>query len=388
MRLPAFAACAAVLALSCADAAFAAAASRPAVRSVTFAGSSVRVPADWPVFDLAAAPHTCMRYDRHAVYLGDPGPDQDCPAVAVGRTETVRIASDGTVSRTHGERTSAEAGSGGGDAHAHADADADATDQVPQPIPKTHARRPRRKLEPAAVYAGLGFDTCAAPSTDVMQAWAKSSPYHATGVYIGGVDRACPDGNLTPDWLRRVSGQGWKFFPIYVGRQAPCWKDPGGGHPALIERARRWTQGVEAADDAADRAGHFGIAQGSPIYFDMEYYPRDNPACTEDVQAFLSAWTDQLHNRGFISGIYSSSGGAIADMALVYDSGAAYRADVAWFAHWDKKPRLFGDPTLNDRYWPGHRRIKQYVGSRNETYGGKRLNIDLNVLDAPVAALK
>ncbi|MFD0639386.1 DUF1906 domain-containing protein [Catenulispora yoronensis] len=221
-----------------------------------------------------------------------------------------------------------------------------------------------------------------------MQTWAKSSPYHATGVYIGGIDRACPDGNLTPDWIRKVDGQGWKFFPIYVGRQAPCWKDPGGGHPALIQRSRRWTQGVEAANDAANRADYFGIAQGSPIYFDMEYYPRSDQNCVQDVQAFLSAWTDQLHARGFVSGIYSSSGGAIADMALVYDSGAAYRADVAWYAHWDKKPQLFGDPTLSDRYWPGHRRIKQYTGGHNETYGGKRLNIDLNVLDAPVAALE
>jgi hypothetical protein len=371
MRLPAFAACAAVLALSCADITLAAAAPRPAMRNVTFAGTSVRVPADWPVHDLTLDPHTCMRYDRPAVYLGDPGPDQDCPASAVGRAETVRIASDGTVTRTHSEQPPT---------------DSDARRQVPQPIPRTAARRPRSKLEPVATYAGLGFDACAAPSADVMQTWAKSSPYHAAGIYIGGLDRACPDGNLTPDWVRKVSGQGWKFFPIYVGRQAPCWKDPGGGHPALIERHRRWTQGVEAADDAADRADYFGIAQGSPIYFDMEYYPRSDPGCTQDVQAFLSAWTDQLHNRGFVSGVYSSSRGAIADLALVYDN-AAYRADVAWFAHWDHKPEVFGDPTLDDRYWPGHRRIKQYTGGHDETYGGRRLNIDLNVLDAPVAAL-
>ncbi|NUR27053.1 MAG: DUF1906 domain-containing protein [Catenulispora sp.] len=377
MRLTALAACAVVLALTCTDAVFAAAGTetgaQSGVRTVTYAGTTVLVPADWPVNDLTADPHTCMRYDRHAVYLGDPGPDQDCPAVAVGRTETVRIASNGAVTRTHGEQEADRAG--------HAD-------RNPEPAPRPRAHRPRRKLEPVATYSGLGFDSCAAPSADVMRVWAKNSPYHAAGIYIGGMDRACPDGNLTPDWVDKVSDQGWKFFPIYVGRQAPCWKDPGGGHPALIERSRRWTQGVQAADDAADRADYFGIAQGSPIYYDMEYYPRGDTACAQDVQAFLSAWTDELHNRGFLSGIYSSSNGAIADMARVYDSGAAYRADVAWYAHWDKKPQLFGDPTLSDRYWPGHRRIKQYTGGHDETWGGKRLNVDLNVLDAPVAALE
>lgn len=304
----------------------------------------------------------------------------DAAYAAIGRTDTVRIASNGKVTGTHGYKTSAY--------------DASETPQTePQQMPRTRSRSERtlrslRTVKAAATYSGLGFDTCAAPSADVMKTWAAASPYHAVGIYIGGLDRACPDGNLTPSWIQTVAKQGWKFFPIYVGLQAPCWKDPGGGHPALIARSRRWTQGEEAADDAVNRAAYFGIAPGSPIYFDMEYYPRNDPGCTQDVQAFLSAWTDQLHARGFVSGIYSSSQGAIADMALVYNTGAAYRADVAWYAHWDKVPQLFGDPTLNDKYWPGARRIKQYQGGHNETYGGKKLNIDLNVLDAPVAALK
>jgi len=323
------------------------------------------------VHDLTTEPHTCIRYDKHAVYLGDPGPDQDCAAGAVGRTDTVRIASDGRVTRTHGYQTSAASAGA-----------------KPEIVPRSRSRVPERPVKAAAMYSGLGFDTCAAPPVDAMKAWAGASPYHAVGVYIGGLDRACPDGNLTPNWIQTVAKQGWKFFPIYVGLQAPCWKDPGGGHPALIARSRRWTQGEEAANDAADRAAHFGIAPGSPIYFDMEYYPRNDTGCTQDVQAFLSAWTDQLHTRGFVSGIYSSSQGAIADMARVYDTQVTYRADVAWYAHWDKVPQLFGDPTLNDKYWPGPRRIKQYQGGHNETYGGKKLNIDLNVLNAPVAALK
>ncbi|MEY9927291.1 hypothetical protein ABH926_001916 [Catenulispora sp. GP43] len=375
MRLFPLVALTAVLTLSCGNAVDAAVGPLSGLKEVSYAGTTVEVPVSWPVHDLTAHPHTCIRYDRHAVYLGDPGPDQNCPAGAVGRTDTVRIASDGSVTRTRGHQASG-------------DKTGDGTGEVPQTAPPNRPHIPERPVKAAATYSGLGFDTCAAPTTDAMKAWAGASPYHAVGIYIGGVDRACPDGNLTPAWIQTVDQQGWKLFPIYVGLQAPCWKDPHHGHPALIDRGRRWTEGQEAADNAADRADSFGIAQGSPIYFDMEYYPRDNPGCTQDVQAFLSAWTDELHTRGFVSGIYSSSHGALADMALLYDSQAAYRADVVWYAHWDKIPRLFGDPTLADRYWPGARRIKQYRGGHNETYGGKRLNIDLNVLDAPVAALK
>jgi hypothetical protein len=221
-----------------------------------------------------------------------------------------------------------------------------------------------------------------------MKAWARASPYHAVGVYIGGPDRACPDGNLSRSWLQTVSKQGWKLYPIYVGLQAPCWKTPYDGRPALIDSRRPWAQGVQAADDAAGRAAFFGIAPGSPIYYDMEFYPHDVPGCTRDVQAYLSAWTAQLHKRGFISGVYSSARGAIADIALIYNTSAVNRADVAWYAHWDKVPHPFGDKTLNDKFWPGSRRIKQYQGAHNETYGGQKLNIDLNALDAPVAALQ
>ncbi len=65
-------------------------------KPVAYDGYVVEVPAGWPVYRLAAAPRRCVRYDTHAVYLGAPGPDQQCPAHLVGRTEAVRIDSAGT----------------------------------------------------------------------------------------------------------------------------------------------------------------------------------------------------------------------------------------------------------------------------------------------------
>ena len=58
---------------------------------MTFGGYTVSVPASWPVYDLTKNPRQCVRYDVHAVYLGTPGPDPDCPPNLVGRVDTVTI---------------------------------------------------------------------------------------------------------------------------------------------------------------------------------------------------------------------------------------------------------------------------------------------------------
>jgi hypothetical protein len=68
-----------------------AAARAPAGRTITYAGYEITVPASWPVYRLDADPGQCVRYDVHAVYLGTPGVNQQCPAGLVGRTETVSI---------------------------------------------------------------------------------------------------------------------------------------------------------------------------------------------------------------------------------------------------------------------------------------------------------
>lgn len=60
-------------------------------RVISFRGVQFDVPGDWPVYDLAAAPSTCVRFDMHAVYLGHPGADQQCPAAVVGRSDAVLV---------------------------------------------------------------------------------------------------------------------------------------------------------------------------------------------------------------------------------------------------------------------------------------------------------
>jgi Domain of unknown function (DUF1906) len=70
-------------------------ASRPGFKVVRFAGYTVTVPASWPVYRLDRDPSQCVRYDRHAVYLGRPGANQQCPAHLVGRTTTISIQATG-----------------------------------------------------------------------------------------------------------------------------------------------------------------------------------------------------------------------------------------------------------------------------------------------------
>lgn len=61
------------------------------LRTVSYHGVEFDVPADWPVYDLAADPSTCVRFDVHAVYVGTPGTDMACPATVVGRADAVLV---------------------------------------------------------------------------------------------------------------------------------------------------------------------------------------------------------------------------------------------------------------------------------------------------------
>lgn len=61
------------------------------VTPVSFAGYTLDVPAGWPVYRLGQDPFRCVRYDRHAVYLGRPGSAQRCPAHLAGRVATLTL---------------------------------------------------------------------------------------------------------------------------------------------------------------------------------------------------------------------------------------------------------------------------------------------------------
>jgi hypothetical protein len=91
-----------------------ASASENGTQSISYAGYEITVPSSWPVYWLARDPAQCVRYDMHAVYLGTPGPDQQCPPGLVGRTDTVSIASPTVAQSAVTSRALAQPGLNGG----------------------------------------------------------------------------------------------------------------------------------------------------------------------------------------------------------------------------------------------------------------------------------
>ena len=230
------------------------------------------------------------------------------------------------------------------------------------------------------IYTGYGFDACTAPSTNALTAWA-ASPYRAVGIYLGGVNRACGDGNLSATWVTTTLSLGWSLLPLYVGLQAPCVSQ------AKLARistnaATANAQGLAAADDAAARATNFGLPLGSPIYFDMEGYDTANTLCTKAVQSFVTGWVDRLRTLSLLPAVYGSAASTIRDISNL---GAA-TPDAAWIANWNGVEGVFGDPYVSDSLWPNHQRVHQYKGGHKETWGGVTINVDSNYVDGPVVA--
>jgi len=314
-----------------------------AAKTVRFDGQRVQVPRGWPVYRLAEHPRICVRLDRRAVYLGRPGAAQRCPSHAIGRTRAILV----------------EPGKPRGAAGAVAS-------EIGPPVPSASVG--------SEVFTGLGFDACAAPSKRAMESW-RTSPYRAVGVYIGGSNRACSQPNLTASWVAEQVASGWHLIPTYVGLQAPT---SACSSCAKLSASKATRQGAEAANDAVADAQAIGMGRGSPIYFDMEAYTRTTNA-TRATLTFLAAWTNRLHALGYRSGVYSSSGSGIADLAREYGSGYA-EPDQIWFANWNNRRNAL-DSYLSAEMWPSHQRIHQYRGGHNETYGLVTINIDNDYVD-------
>jgi hypothetical protein len=193
--------CAAALA-GPASAQLSARASAQRTKVVRYHGYRIVVPASWPVFNLAADPTVCVRFNRQGVYLGTPGARQRCPAHAVGRTEAILV----SPLSAHGAR----AGIGGGQAlppSSNRNAQPPQGSSTERVVPSdgvvvtaTWSTQPRlvaRALDVPSVsatatgtaaavrpqaraaavhnagdiYTGPGFDACSTPSATTMSDW-------------------------------------------------------------------------------------------------------------------------------------------------------------------------------------------------------------------------
>jgi glycoside hydrolase-like protein len=409
-------------------------AAKPAEKTVTFDGYSASVPASWPVYDLAKDPRQCVRYDIHAVYLGNPAPDQDqdCPPGLVGRVDTISI---GSVPGSLSPRASA-AGTIVQDPDLHElvlampnasppvgatyGTEPGSTEQIlatvrpdgirdapavrggqPSALPGTgdsvrvtrHPvivttpptgvppgwRPPSDPPAPKPITALPGFDTCGAPSLPTMKVWRAK--YAATAIYIGGQMMGCGQSNLSVGWIQQAKAMGWSLMPTFVGLQAPC-----NAFSGKINPSQAASQGTAAASQAVAAAAAYGLGTGSPIYYDMEAYDNTDTGCRTAVLTFLDAWSRQLEAQHYVPGLYSSAASGIVDVqsATTIAGHPMAKPKVVWFALWDNMANLTGAGYLTSAVWPFASRSKQYQGNVMVTVGGISLDIDADLVGGAV----
>lgn len=238
-------------------------------------------------------------------------------------------------------------------------------------------------------FTGHGFDACVAPSQSVMDTWNVQSPFSAVGIYISGNSRYCGDKyqpNLSKAWVAKNASRGWRFIPIHVGRQAPCFKNNPKSRvqkkhmSSTVSTAR--SQGRAEAKETIAALKKFGFGAGSVSYLDIEWYARTKK-CDNIVIEFSDAWTEYLHSKGYKSGLYSSGSAAIKafDEARAAKRKGFTLPDQMWIAWVNKVADTDGGPYMSDKGWANHQRIHQYHNGVDVTYGKKKLNIDKNFLD-------
>ncbi len=238
-------------------------------------------------------------------------------------------------------------------------------------------------------FTGYGFDACVAPNQKVMDAWNLRSPFTAIGIYISGNSRYCGDAyqpNLSYAWVAQNAANGWRFIPIHVGYQAPCFKN----NPySRVQKKRMSTtvstarsQAVSDANETIAALKKYGFATGSVSYLDIEWYARTR-SCDNIVLEFADAWTERLHAAGYKSGLYSSGSAAIkaVDEARIAKRAGFTLPDHMWIAWTNKVANTDGGPYLSDAGWSNHQRIHQYWNGVDVTYGGYKINIDYDFLD-------
>ncbi len=220
---------------------------------------------------------------------------------------------------------------------------------------------------------GPGFDACATPSARAMSAWF-ASPYRALGVYIGGVNRACSQPNLTPSWAPPRSPPAGACSHLRrppvpderLGQAAPSWLQSAG-----IGRARR----RPTTPSAAPRASRSVPATRSTSTWRPTRGPRAPPAPPSP----FSPPGPRGCTRGYLSGVYSSSASGIADLAGQIGLGYTEPDDI-WIANWNGQADTL-DPYVPSSAWARHQRLHQFRGGHDETYGGVTINIDTDYVD-------
>jgi hypothetical protein len=400
------------------------------LKTVGYLGHGFTVPDTWTVVDLSTHPSTCVRFDVHAVYIGTPGSQQDCPARGVGRRTGAMLIQPAFSARSAVTRSAAVEHPMSAEINATAPGvvitatyspadqsavlsalaaanlprptvaavpvapDAPAPSATPSPAasfgasPDTVASgTPTESSSPSAqtdtltsatvsvaalragtteIVTGNGFDACAAPSSSQMSAWAAPASPFTA---VGIYIGGSERGCAQPNLTASWTGieaAAGWHFMPLYVGWQAAWDSSTATPPATL--------GTQSADDAIAQAQSLGFGIGSVIYYDMEAYPA---SARSAAMSFLSSWSLELHLKGYRSAVYSSENSGIAD--LVAAIGTITEPDVVAVANWNGIAD--GDPAATPTGDWTHRRVHQYQGDVKATYGGVTDNIDRDYFD-------
>jgi hypothetical protein len=129
------------------------------------------------------------------------------------------------------------------------------------------------------------------------------------------------------------------------------------------------------------------MGEHSAVYLDMEAYDNSSARCAATTLSFIQGWNRAVRAAGYHPGFYSSADSGIEHMDGARKAGRKDLPEALWFARWKTAPSVKNTPYISRGAWERHGRIHQYDGNITRSYGGRRLSIDRNLVDAPVAVV-
>lgn len=225
----------------------------------------------------------------------------------------------------------------------------------------------------ARVHAGhQGFDRCGSMSSTQMSNFWNNTAYYIVGVYLGG-ETAKAAGCFLPNanWISSVSAKGWGFLFIWDGLQAPCTTNT---HRMSSDPADARAQGEIAMVNTHFALNNIGQDELPAVaYLDIENYNPNNSSCRAAVNAYITGWADVGLALQIRPGLYSSSSGGVA--GYLRDNPVPLVTDI-WFANWDGRNTVWGDPYFSNTNWSQHQRVHQFRGPHSHTFNGSTLTVD------------
>jgi len=170
---------------------------------------------------------------------------------------------------------------------------------LPEVRPRRSRHAPRSSPAPASTRAPRRRPTH-------LQAWS-ASPYPRRRHHLGGVNRACKDGNLSATWVATSVSMGWNLLPFVRGLR-PRASARRACSASRTVQATAATQGRAAADDAAGPCEVPSVSRpAARSTSTWRATARTTARATKAVQSFVTAWVNELRANSFVPGVYGSA---------------------------------------------------------------------------------